>query len=454
MKVPNVPPEAYNLILDEVLSALPQGYTFTREAGPQVRYTVAYNGETLLQITAGKRCPWGGGSTFGIRSLIIARAGYPPRERTPEEWDLISRAGAIMQAVREKVDYYATQWGYSEITPQTVLTLTKAFEEHRFAGTPYDFGALVSDFSDWYYSQEEAWTSCAIIPQQTDVTPDMPHCSVELSDGESFLWLTTRRLPGGDSKLAITGDRQAESIPLNLLLRDLLQYLEHWGYLQEHSALLAIQQAATRGAPVVSFTMPYSERARFLEVLQLFLLEALPWRSHPDAVTLRGFSPTGKDRGAIDLAGLRVSWEPGLEVLTVTVWRLPDAALPDLEPRLAALLTWLQRWGAPGEKTVSPTNPQKSKTPRPETLRKAAMVRRVIALWNMSKTQACKIVGIKSKTYNDTLAAARQEDIQTELALLTQEDFDAYLKRVSPTERGDTKNLYALFWSSLKQDHK
>lgn len=348
MKRYSFPPETFDMIIDEVLSGLPEGYTFTREPGYRVRYIVSYDGESLLQITAGKLAHFGGGKFFGVHSLILKRVALRLEDRTPQEQDLITRAGAIMKLLDERLEYYADWWD-SHTTPlqEPNQAPGELFEERHFLGTPYDFGGAVNDFTDWYYSQEETYTACEIIPQQVNVTPDMPDCAVEITDGEAFFWVVARRLPDGGSKLVTTGDGQQHSSPLKLALHQLFQYLEFWGHFEEEKAYTVKQVAKTRGERVLSFTLPDAKRVAFLKNLRSHLLEKHDWNEHTDVETLRVFAPNYQERGAFDFMGTRVSWEPGLELCTVTVWRLPEAELPEIvEGQLSELLAWLPRWGA------------------------------------------------------------------------------------------------------------
>ena len=88
-------------------------------------------------------------------------------------------------------------------------------------------------------------------------------------------------------------------------------------------------------------------------------------------------------------------------------------------------------------------------SPRPETLRKVAMVRKVIAAWDVSKTRACKCVGIRVDTYtqyNDR--PGFEERIQKEIALLENNNFGSFLSGIAPPDRGTATGLYDDFWAT------
>lgn len=102
--------------------------------------------------------------------------------------------------------------------------------------------------------------------------------------------------------------------------------------------------------------------------------------------------------------------------------------------------------GGQGEEVESAPRP----SPRPETLRKVAMVRKVITAWGVSKTRACKCVGIKLTTYNKYNGREElEEKIQAELSLLKENSFGDFLAKISPTERGTATGLYDKFWAAV-----
>ena len=88
-------------------------------------------------------------------------------------------------------------------------------------------------------------------------------------------------------------------------------------------------------------------------------------------------------------------------------------------------------------------------SPRSETLRKVAMVRKVIRAWRVSKTRACKCVGIRVDTYaqyNDR--PEFEARIQKEIGLLEKYNFGGFLSAITPSDRGTATGLYDDFWAT------
>ncbi len=149
MKFPKLSPRGYDLLLDEVLGGLPQGYTFTRDdSGARVRYVVSYEGEALLQYTVGEDAT-GGGLHFGERSLIAERL-IDPRNKTPEERRLLSKAGEVMRRIEEKLRTY-TEIILPAVTahPQgpTLVEVIELDNEVHGLRTPYQVALWLAQYT-------------------------------------------------------------------------------------------------------------------------------------------------------------------------------------------------------------------------------------------------------------------------------------------------------------------
>jgi len=349
------------------------------------------------------------------------------------------------------------------------LTRPDEFGELLFKGTPYDFGGAVSDFIGQYYGDATAWTGCTFTLQQAGVHPEMPNCAVEIEcptddDGApAFVWLTARRLPGGKSKLVMTTESGdcSRSSQLRKALDGFLDALTGWGWIATPEDAATPKTEETVSPPPTVNASVIAEKILQLE-LDATEQGGKRYQAQQKAQALLQYTEDPALRARLEaILAMTVRISPPL-VDRPMVIALPDPfsvstgdgpasagrrSTPIEESTPAGDGVSIEEQRAAGGE-IQPSKRGLNTT----TLPKAAMVKRLIALWKVSIKAGCTIVGILPRTYNKVQRGGYQAEIQKEIDNLTTYNFDDYLKQWTPSERVGIKNLYDNFWAHVKRD--